>query len=380
MASGGREVPRVAIVCDWLTTYGGAEKVVKSIHELFPDAPIFTSQYSRKQINWFDDCQVYVGWVNIFPARLRKILAVPRALYFNHLHRKLRHYDTIITVCTAESKGTKLHPHQTGICYLQGPPTQYFWGMYDDYVKNPGFGKLNFIVRFFFKLLVGPLRKIDWKFAQRPTVLVANSSYSAAETEKYYNRSARVLFPPVEVDTFTLSSTDAVSEEEFFITTSRQVNWKRLDIAIQACLLSGKRLVLVGDGAEHSSLQQLAGDSPLIRFIPRIDSPEELSALVSRAKGFIFPSIEPFGIAPIEALSAGVPVIALKQGGALDYISEGENGIFFNEQTVESLVAAIQRFDGMTFDKQQVSASAKAFSDARFKQELQRIVDDATGN
>lgn len=378
MASESQEAPRVAIVCDWLTTYGGAEKVVKSIHELFPDAPIFTSQYSRKQINWFDDCQVHVGWVNIFPARLRKILAVPRALYFNRLHRRLRHYDIIITVCTAESKGIKLYPHQTGICYLQGPPTQYFWGMYDDYVKNPGFGKLNFIVRFFFKLLVGPLRKIDWKFAQRPTVLVANSSYSAAETKKYYNRSARVLFPPVEVDKFTVGSA-ASSKEEFFITTSRQVNWKRLDIAIKACLLSGKRLVLVGDGAEHGILQQLAGDSPLIRFIPRIDNPEELNALVSQAKGFIFPSIEPFGIAPIEALSAGVPVIALKQGGALDYIHEGKNGTFFDEQTVESLMAAMKRFDGMTFNKQQVSASAKDFSDARFKQDLQRIVDDATG-
>ena len=101
---------------------------------------------------------------------------------------------------------------------------------------------------------------------------------------------------------------------------------------------------------------------------------------MSRAKGFIFPSIEPFGIAPIEALSAGVPVIALKQGGALDYIHEGKNGTFFDEQTVESLMAAMQRFDGMAFDKQQVSASAKAFSDTRFKQELQRIVNDATGN
>ena len=138
--------------------------------------------------------------------------------------------------------------------------------------------------------------------------------------------------------------------------------------------------MLVGDGAEHGSLQQLAGDSPLITFIPRIDNPEELNALVSQAKGFIFPSIEPFGIAPIEALSAGVPVIALKQGGALDYIHEGKNGTFFDKQTVESLVAAMQRFDGMAFNKQQVSASAKGFSDARFKQELQRIVDDATGN
>lgn len=370
---------RVAIVTDWLTTYGGAEKVVKSIHELYPDAPIFTSQYAPGEINWFDDCDVRTGWVNLLPARLRKILTIPRALYFSRLHRKLRDYDLIITVCTAESKGIKLAPHQTGVCYLQGPPTQYFWGMYDAYIENPGFGRLNGIVRCCFKVLVRPLRRLDYAFAQRPTVLVANSSYSAAETEKYYHRQARVVFPPVEVAKFQpLKALESdASEEPYYITTSRQVNWKRLDVAIQACLRAGRRLVLVGDGAEHAALRALAGDSPLIRFIPRIDDPVELNKLVARARGFIFPSIEPFGIAPIEALSAGVPVIALREGGALDYIQPGDNGWFFTEQTADSLVAALVEFEQRTFSPSVVRSSAQRFANEHFKQSITEVISDA---
>lgn len=362
---------KVAIVTDWLTTYGGAEKVVKSVHEIFPEAPIFTSQYAPKQINWFDDCDVRTGWVDIFPSSLRKILMVPRAIYFSRLHKKLTEYDVIITICIAESKAVKIAPHQTGVCYLQGPPTQYYWGMYDDYVKNPGFGKLNFLVRFFFKLLVGPLRRQDYKFAKRPTHLVANSSYSADESLKYYGRQATVVFPPVDIYKFTVQDR---KPGDFFITTSRQVNWKRLDLAVEACRETGQKLKLVGTGAEHDKLVELAAGDSNIEFIPAINDPGELAKLVAGAKGFLFPSQEPFGIAPIEALSAGVPVLAYRKGGALDYIKDGENGVFFDEQTVESLAAAIEKFNHMKFDKQKVADSAKPFSEENFKQSLIELV------
>ena len=354
---------KVAIVTDWLTTYGGAEKVVKSVHELFPDAPIFTSQYSEKEIDWFRDCDVRTGWVNVFPAKLRKILSVFRAIYFSRLHKKLAEYDVIIIICIAESKGILLAPHQRGFCYLQGPPTQYFWGMYDEYVKNPGFGIANPIVRFFFKLLVRPLRRLDYKFAQRPTVLAANSTYSAAESQKYYHRQAEIIFPPVDIERFVPASVQG----DFFITTSRQVNWKRLDIAIKACRQTGHTLKLVGSGAEHDALVALAAGDDAIEFVPPIHDPAKLAKLVARAKGFIFPSQEPFGIAPIEALSAGVPVVAYKKGGALDYIVDGVNGVFFDEQSVDSLVQAIQRFETLHFRCKAITASAQPFSEAAFK-------------
>ena len=359
---------KVVIVAVWLTTYGGAEKVVKAVHEIFPEAPIYASQYSKKQINWFEDCDVRTGWVNIFPASLRKILSIPRAIYFSRLN--LSDYDIIISIVTAESKGVKTVPNQLHISYLQGPPTQYFWGMYDKYVENPGFGRLNFFVRFFFKLLVRPLRKVDYKYAKRPDFMIANSTYSKNDILKYYGRQSTVVFPPVEIDKFKINP----NKEDFLISTSRQVNWKRLDLAVEACKITGNKLVLVGSGAEHEKLVKLAGGSSLIEFVPLIKNANELASLVGRASGFVFPSLEPFGIAPIEALSTGTPIIALKAGGALDYVKEGKNGIFFDDQTVDSLAAGIKKFNKTKFDTSIVSDSVKSFSEKNFKRSFENFI------
>ena len=359
---------KVAIVTDWLTTYGGAEKVVKTLHEIFPEAPILTSQYSKKDIDWFDDCDVRTGWLNIFPAKLRKFLGPLRVIYFSNL--KLGEFDVIISSCIAESKGIKTREDQLHISYLQGPPTQYYWGMYDDYVKNPGFGKLNGIVRFFFKLLVKPLRENDYQLSKRPDYIIANSTYSAKEVETYYHRQAAVVFPPVDVDKFRPST----ETSDFYISTSRQVNWKRLDLAVEAFQDLDAKLVLVGGGAEHDKLVALAAGSANIEFVPTINDSKELAQLVSKAKAFIFPSLEPFGIAPIEALSAGVPVIAYKKGGVLDYVIENKNGVFFPEQTAESLKKAVLLFEKKRFNKKEVSATAKSFSKDNFKKTIEQFI------
>lgn len=359
---------KVAIVTDWLTTYGGAEKVVKTLHEIFPEAPILTSQYSKKDIDWFDDCDVRTGWLNIFPAKLRKFLGPLRVVYFSNL--KLGEFDVIISSCIAESKGIKTREDQLHISYLQGPPTQYYWGMYDDYVKNPGFGKLNGIVRFFFKLLVKPLRENDYQLSKRPDYIIANSTYSAKEVETYYHRQAAVVFPPVDVDKFRPNAETG----DFYISTSRQVNWKRLDLAVEAFRDLDAKLILVGGGAEHDKLVALAAGSANIEFVPTINDSKELAQLVSKAKAFIFPSLEPFGIAPIEALSAGVPVIAYKKGGVLDYVIENKNGVFFPEQTAESLKKAVLLFEKKRFNKKEVSATAKSFSKDNFKKTIEQFI------
>ena len=359
---------KVAIVTDWLTTYGGAEKVVKTLHEIFPEAPILTSQYSKKDIDWFDDCDVRTGWLNIFPAKLRKFLGPLRVIYFSNL--KLREFDVIISSCIAESKGIKTGEGQLHISYLQGPPTQYYWGMYDDYVKNPGFGKLNGIVRFFFKLLVKPLRENDYQLSKCPDYIIANSTYSAKEVETYYHRQAVVVFPPVDVDKFRPNAETG----DFYISTSRQVNWKRLDLAVEAFRDLDAKLILVGGGAEHDKLVALAAGSANIEFVPTINDSKELAQLVSKAKAFIFPSLEPFGIAPIEALSAGVPVIAYKKGGVLDYVIENKNGVFFPEQTAESLKMAVLLFEKKRFNKKEVSATAKSFSKDNFKKTIEQFI------
>lgn len=359
---------KTALVCDWLTNVGGAEKVLLELHHLFPEAPIYTSKYDKKGIDWFDDADVRTGWLQIFPTKLRRFLGVFRQKWFSHLD--LSEYDLVISVTGAEAKCVKA---KNGIhisyCHV---PTQYYWQMYDDYVKDPGFGILNPVVRFFFKKMVGPLRKKDLAAAGKVDFFVTISEYAREMILKYYHREAVVVHPPVEIEKFRSGSSDAVSP--FYITTSRQVNWKRIDLAVSACIKLGKRLVVIGEGPEHERLVKLAGGSDLITFLPVMKS-EELAIYLANAKGYLFPSLEPFGIAPVEALAAGCPVIAFAEGGARDYVKDGSNGGLFNAQTVESLAVAIEKFEKLNFKREKIAKSAEKFSAERFDREMMNVVE-----
>lgn len=364
---------KVAIVCDWLTNVGGAERVLKAVHVLYPNAPIYTSKYDKKGIDWFLDADVRAGWLQIFPTRLRRILGPLRQAYFNHLD--LSEYDVIISVTGAEAKSVK-KGNAVHFCYCH-VPTQYYWQFYDSYVENPGFGLLNPIVRFFFKLFVKPLKKADYKAAQKPDYFITISEYASGLIEKYYNRESIIIFPPVNVDKFLPKQPVEKSVENFYITTSRQVTWKRIDLAIKACIQEKKKLVIIGDGPEHQKLEKIANDSEYIKFLPATNQ-DGLKKYLTKAKGYIFPSLEPFGIAPVEALAAGCPVIAFKKGGALDYIRDRENGTFFEKQTVKSLSEALQKFDKMKFNKKKVMESSLAFDGKIFEKKLKDFINEKT--
>ncbi|MBQ3293281.1 glycosyltransferase [Candidatus Saccharibacteria bacterium] len=363
---------KVAIVCDWLTNVGGAEKVLLEIHRLYRQAPIFTSKYSRRGINWFDDAEVRTGWLQIFPVFMRRFLGPLRQRWFSKLD--LTEYDLVISVTGAEAKAVRcLKPGAKHISYCH-VPTQYYWQMYDEYVENPGFGLLNPLVRFFFKRLVKPMREKDFEAAQRVDEFVTISNYAKDLIAKYYKREATVIHPPVEVKSFQ-RSTHAENFSDYYITTSRQVNWKRLDLAVKACVRLHRELLVVGEGPEHGRLVKMAGNSEFVKFLP-LQNREELAGLLAGAKGYIFPSMEPFGIAPVEALASGTPVIAFGEGGALDYITDGKNGVLFEKQTVTALVEAVEKFEKMKFNPEKVSESAREFSVERFDKEMREFVDE----
>lgn len=366
---------KVAIVCDWLTNVGGAEKVLLAAHRLFPEAPIYTSKYDPKGIDWFLDADVRTGWMQIFPSFLRRFLGPLRQWYFSHLN--LAGYDLVISVTGAEAKAVSV-PDGVHISYCH-VPTQYYWQMYDDYVANPGFGILDPVVRFFFKLLVKPLRKADFKSVGKVDFFVTISEYARELISKYYKREATVIHPPVEISDFTIKSRKSQIEpvENYYVVTSRQVTWKKLDLAVKACLKLKRQLYVIGEGPEHDRLVKMAEGSDLIKFLPLMDK-KDLVKYLAQAKGYLFPSQEPFGIAPVEALAAGCPVIAFYEGGARDYVFDGKNGVLFDKQNVKSLSAAIEKFEKMKFSRAEVSKTAKAFDIKRFNEELTEFVNEKT--
>ncbi len=378
---------KIALVCDWLTDPGGAEKVLLELHHMYPDAPIYTSQYRPRRINWFNTAKVRVGWLNLFPACLRKFLGVFRQIYFSHLD--LSAYDLVISVTGAEAKSVRTKSKYSSqnayhVCYCH-VPTQYYWQLYDHYLENPGFGLLNPLVRFFFKLLVRPLRRADYRAAQNIDQFVTISSYAKDQILRYYHRKSIIISPPVDLQQFSTKKTDlstgfpqvfhkfSTSFPQYYIIACRQVNWKRVDLAITACQNLRLPLLVVGDGAEHSHLVALAKDSPFIEFLPWATS-GELSAYLQRAKGYIFPSLEPFGIAAVEALAAGCPVLAYAEGGSRDIIQPGRNGLLFSEQTPASLTKALKTFDYATFDPVVIAASAQQFSRTHFRSQIQALI------
>ena len=376
---------KVALVCDWLVSVGGAEKVLLKLHQMYRDAPIYTSKYDPKGIDWFRDADVRTGSLQKYPNFLRKVLGPLRQRYFSRLD--LSEYDLIISVTGAEAKAVKsgkwLHEHgkksknprgiHISYCHV---PTQYYWQMYDTYMKNPGFGVLNPLVKLGFRLLVKPLRKADFRAAERPDYYVTISEYARKMIKKYYGREAEVIHPPVEVKDFKIKN-DA-RKKDFYVTTSRQVNWKRLDIAVKAAMEMRRKLVVIGEGPEHKKLVKMAEECETVEFLPLMKK-DELAKKLAEAKGYLFPSLEPFGIAPVEALAAGCPVIAYGEGGALDYVVDGENGILFRPQTVEGLVEGIQKFEKCEFDARKVLRSVDKFSEERFEKEIRELVKKCEG-
>ena len=366
---------KIALVCDWLTDVGGAERVVQAVHEMYPEAPIYTSQYRPNRATWFAGADVRTGWLNWLPAGLKRFIPFLRQWYFSRLD--LSDYDVVISITGAEAKGVKTGKNTLHVSYMHAP-TQYYWTLYDQYIENPGFGWLNPVARMMLKTLLGPLRRSDYKAAQHPDVIIANSTYIQGEIKKFYHRESVVIWPNVDV----VSIANIVKRQKLahtkrqgYIIYGRQVSWKRMDIAVEAVRRLERELLVVGYGPENDNLQRLAADSKHVTFLPRYEGIEEIIKHVASKRAFLFPSLEPFGIAPVEALAAGTPVIGLAKGGALDIVEDGINGVLFEEQTVESLMAAIERFEKMEFSTKTVRASAEKFSEETFKTQLAAYIE-----
>ncbi len=356
--------PRIAIVHDWLVG-GGAELVVEQLHLLFPDAPIYTSYATtewRRRLNG----KVVTGWLQPF-GKFRKFLPIFRILYFSRL--KFEGYDIVISSSGAEAKGIRVPTNTLHINYCHAP-THYYWGRYDEYMKQPGFGIFDPLARIGLWLFVKPLRTWDYKAAQRPHAIIANSTHIQSEIKKYYNRKSTVIFPPVYFERFQKPQANRTKRRGFII-SGRQTPYKRFDLAVVACTKLGLPLTVIGSGPDSVRLRRLAGKS--VTFLGKV-SDEVLEQEFANAGALIFPGLEDFGITPVEAMAAGMPVLAYKAGGALDYVKPGVTGEFFEAQTAKSLALALKKLDTGAYSSAAIRAFAQKFSKERFQNEVKKYL------
>lgn len=358
---------KVAIVHDWLVNYGGAERVVETFFEIFPQADIYTLVYDEKKMGKsFSKEKVHTTFIQKIPkaTKLYTKLLPLMPLAFEELN--LTKYDLVISSSSCCAKGVITSPNTLHFSYIHSP-MRYIWDLYYDYKE-----KSNFLVKIFMTVFSKKLRIWDITSSKRIDVLIANSNYIKKRIKKCWGLDAEVINPPVETEKYFPNQKES---EDFYVVFSRFVAYKRIDLAIEACKELGKKLVVIGDGEEREKLKRLADNDKNIIFTGRI-SDEEVRDYLQRCKAMIFSAEEDFGIIPVEVQACGRPVIAYGKGGALETVVSGRTGVFFYEQNKESVVKAIKEFEQMEFNTEDILENSKKFSKEIFKEKILKIVEE----
>lgn len=357
---------------DWLTNLGGAERVVAAMTELYPEADLYTSVYNSKKLRLFKDRQVNTSFLQRVPLTRSKhqLFSAWRRLAFESID--FSDYDVVISSTTAEAKGIITSERTRHISYMN-TPTRYYWSHYEDYLKEPGFGALNPLARWQLKRTIDASRYWDFAAAQRPDVVLANSETVQRRIKKYYERDSTVLYPCVDTARFeTATGRPEQVPAKYALITSRLVSYKRVDVAIQAAQKAGWPLYIIGQGPQLKALRQLAG--PQTHFLGAL-SDEETVSYTRHADVFLFPGEEDFGITPVEAMAAGVPVIAFEKGGSGETVIDGETGILVHSQTAAAFAKALSSYRRQDYSIDKLQARAADFSQARFADQLKAIVE-----
>jgi glycosyltransferase involved in cell wall biosynthesis len=362
---------RIALVHDYLTQYGGAERVLETLHELYPGAPVFTSVTDLSALPpSFATWQIHNSPMQRIPgaAQFHRALLPLFPAAFRSFTSALREFDVVIADSSAWSHNVVVRDDATLICYCHSP-ARFLYG--DQGYLRPA--RLPPLVRQLTPPIFAWLRRNDRRAAARVDRYLANSRNVADRIKRVYGREATVIYPPVDVERYA-SGCHPPQPEPWYLVVSRLVPHKRVDLVVTACHRLGKPLKIIGDGRALSDLRRHAG--PSIEFLGRLDDAGVIDHL-QRCRALILPAAEDFGMTAVEAQAAGRPVIALGQGGALESIVDGETGLFFVRQDPDSLIDAIQRFEGREWHPHHAHANASRFSKTRFMQQIARGIETA---
>ncbi len=353
---------KIAIIHDWLTNMGGAERVILAFHDIFPDAPIYTTVYNPDKLpEEFRKMDIRTSFIQKFPKAKTKYNMYLPFMPTAFEQFDLSEYDVVLSSSSSCAKGVITRPDTLHICYCH-TPMRYAWDFYNEYKESAPKWQKRFI-----PYLMNYIRMWDRLSADRVDYFIANSNAVAKRIKKYYRKDSVVINPPVNAEFYNPIDEDG----DYFLIVSRLVEYKRIDIAVEAFNDLGLPLIIIGDGPEKEKLQKMAKNN--IKFLGRIPD-EEVRKYYAKCRAFIFPGEEDFGITPLEAQASGRPVIAFGKGGVLDSVIEGVTGIFFKEQNKESLKEAIIKFKDMKFDKNAIRKHAEKFDINVFKQRIYDFV------
>ncbi len=372
---------KVAVIQDWLVIYGGAERVLEHILDMYPQADLFSliDFVPEEQRHFLRGRTPQTSFLQKLPGaknHYRKMLPLmPLAIE----QLDLSEYDLIISSSYCVAKGVLTGPNQVHVCYCHSP-MRYAWDHYHEYLREMHLEKG--LKSWFARWQLHKIRNWDVRSNNSVDHFVANSRFVAKRISKFYGRQSEIVNPPIDTRLFQLE----LEKEDYYITAGRFVPFKRLDLVAEAFRsMPDKKLIILGDGPEMSKIKSKAGpNTSFPGFLP----PEQVRAYLSKAKAFIFPSEEDFGIVPVEAQACGTPVIAFGKGGALETVIPPHNsnhqpatGLFFNEQSPQSICDAVSRFETLlaenTFDAKLIAQHAQDFSIDSFKQKFQQEIDFA---
>lgn len=357
---------KIAIVADWLTNFAGAEQVILSLTKLFPHADLFTSVYNPKKMPQFKDKEIQTTFLQKLPYIRNKhqMLLKWMPLAFETLD--LSEYDIVISSSHACSKGVITKPNTLHVCYCH-TPLRAAWDSCHEYIKKY---TVNRLIKKFVPYLMKDIRIWDRLAAERVDYFIANSAFVQNRIKKYYRRQSTVIYPPVDTEKFEDTST---IDKKYFLAVGRIVPNKNMDLLVNAFNQVTDEIRIIGSGIDLKKLKKRSHKN--IKFLGKV-SDEVLKKSYAECTAFIMPQIEDFGIAPVEAMAAGKPVIAFRGGGALESVHEHKTGIFFDEQTPESLIAALSTFKKMDFKPEMIQKHAQKFNEERFHKEITAFIQE----